>query len=132
MVVYWKNLKKGEKAEDDNKMEIMEKLALNKLEKTGRFDCFDFETDRGYLEFRTRTCNSFTYPTTMIPIGKIDFSQKTEKECILVIQFKDKTLWWKIPKDYQYKAEMGGRCDRKTNEFRKKYFYLDVSEMNEL
>ena len=125
----WSDVEDGEAQELLVREELMKKLHLNKLVKTGKYDCFDFRSERGFVEFRTRNCKSTTYPTTMLPIAKIKFANKVEEECIIVIRFTDKMMFWNVPKDYKCEAQVGGRNDRGRCEYKKKYIYLQVSEL---
>lgn len=127
----WLDVEDGEAKELAVREELMKKLHLNKLEKTGKYDCFDFRSERGFVEYRTRNCYANQYPTTILPIAKIKFANSVEEECIIVIQFKDKMMYWVVPKDYQCEAEVGGRNDRGKNEYKKKYIYLDVCHLRE-
>ena len=130
--VHWKDLEIGEKRENEAIEKLKQTLGLTTLEKLGRFCPFDFKSDKGYVEYRTRSCNYDKYPTTMIPYKKIAFSNSVNDPCHIVIQFKDKLAHWRVPDNFTCTTSIGGRCDRGYNEFSlgKQYYYLDIYEMD--
>ena len=130
--IYWKNLEEGERRETEAIDIIKKTLNLKLLIKDAhRFSPYDFRSDVGWVEYRTRTCNHDTYSTTMIPASKVLFSKETEIPCFIFIQFNDLLTYWEVPKNFNCIYQGGGRCDRGENEFSwgKKYCYLPVSLM---
>ena len=80
-------------------LELLEDLKIlfndESITKTeDRFNLFDFRTKSGFIECKTRRCNSNTYLTTIIGMNKIDNIDPT-LSYYFVFQFTDDILFCK-------------------------------------
>lgn len=131
--IFWDDLKKAEKEEENHVEQIKQALQIEKLEKDqDRFSVYDFFCEKGFVEFRRRYNDLSKYPTTMIPYSKIAFSNRNPKvPCFIFIKFNDCLTYWEVPKWCYKNFERGGRRDRGIDEFAygKKYYYLPIEEL---
>jgi hypothetical protein len=94
------------------------------LKKTsGRFDIFDFEADNTLVELKSRRCNSWTYPDTMIGYNKIQYAyDNPDKNIIYCFNFQDGLYYHRFNPEINYKPKIAGRCDRGRPEFKRHAF----------
>ena len=84
-----------------------------------------------YFELKTRRCNSFTYPDTMIGFNKIQFANQPEnvdKEFIFLFKFVDGLFKHHFDRSKAYSIRKGGRFDRARPEV-SMYAYIPIDEL---
>ena len=96
------------KSEDRNfgikkELELLEDLKIlfndETITKTEeRYNLFDFRCKSGFIECKSRRCNSNTYLSTIIGMNKID-SIKSDLSYYFVFQFTDDLLYCKYNKE---------------------------------
>ena len=80
---------------ENNTLPIFNKFFKTDFKKLDRFNTFDFESDKIFLEIKTRTCKSTDYPTTMIPVSKLKKAQTITKDIYFIFIFKDNIYYIK-------------------------------------
>lgn len=110
-----KDLKFGFNSEN-NLLTKMKELFGSDIEKTGRYNIFDFENDNYLIELKTRRIYSNQYKDIMIGLNKIKKAQNTKlKICVFLWKLKDGLFMWEF-NDKEYTTRLGGRCDRGVDE----------------
>ena len=120
------DLKFGLNSEDTSKKYLEEKFG--KLEKTDKYNKFDFVNDKYKIELKTRKCNFGQYPDLQFELGKIEEGKKYLLEnpdnevyfiwrCINEGWGKEAFYYWKYKEDEYFEGE-GGRFDRGYGEWK--------------
>jgi hypothetical protein len=73
------------------------------LKPTKHYAKFDFESSKVRVELKNRTCNHFTFDTTMVGYNKIVEGKKDDRDCFFLFSFADGSLFeWKLDKTKEY------------------------------
>lgn len=104
------------------------------LIETNRYDIFDYisEDNNIYIELKTRTCKSDTYPDLMMGNNKIKFADellKDDKLIYFVFKFTDGLYYLQYDSVDDYTMRGGGRKDRGVNEWKKNYVYFPIKKL---
>ena len=97
------------------------------------FDYYNLDRSK-CIELKTRNCNISTYPTTMIPLSKIQWCVKDpNKQYWFFFRFNDGIKYIRYEKDLfdTFEKKKGGRADRgcvETND----YLYIPVKKCKTL
>jgi hypothetical protein len=126
------DIKYGNKTEKKI-MPILEEHFKITLNKTGRYDIFDFHNKEKkiLIEVKSRRCVLNQYSTTMIGLNKFKEGYKKQLEgytIYFVFQFLDKIGYYKLEKNSNFTIKDGGRSDRGRAEI-KKYVYIPIDEL---
>ena len=114
---------------ENNIIDCIEKHFDTKITKTyDYYDLMDFYDDDNYYEIKSRRNKYNQYPTTMIGYNKILYSQKSIKDVYFIFSFTDGNYFYKYDKNDNFNINMGGRDDRRKEEF-KKYFYIPIENL---
>jgi len=82
-----------------------------------------------YFELKTRRCNSFTYPDTMIGYNKILYAKKyPDKNYVFLFKFCDGLFKHHFNPNKEYTVRKGGRYDRARPEI-SNYAYIPITEL---
>lgn len=96
----------------------------------GRYHNFDFtDNDKLFVELKSRRCHSNQYPTTLIPLQKIN-SQRSNNDYYYVFCFIDKIMIWQYDES-EFDIKPGGRMDRQGNEWTM-YGHVATSHLKEI
>lgn len=109
----------------------------NPLEKTDKFNTWDFINSDACIELKSRRCASTDYPTTMIGENKMVACYNDRKAVwnsvlrevrfLFLFLFTDGLYYWDFnPNEYQ--VNKGGRKDRGKEEF-KRYAYINMNNL---
>ena len=71
------------------------------FKKTPPTHSFDFETDKRFIELKSRTCLASSYPTTMVGMDKIKIASQCDKPVHFAFLFNDGSLY-----EIEYNAEI--------------------------
>tara|TARA_E500000305_G_C4009825_1_gene232089 strand:- start:947 stop:1393 length:447 start_codon:yes stop_codon:yes gene_type:complete len=116
----------GVSQEDRLLCKIQQKYA--NVQKTSKHDKVDYVSNDYIIELKSRRCRFYTYKTTMISKGKIDYILETcaqlNKKGICMFNFDDGLYEVEITPDVVDKFECGfsGRKDRGRKEYDLYYF----------
>jgi hypothetical protein len=78
----------GIKSENDN-IKLISSFFNQTFNKTSSYHPIDFISDTHYLEIKSRTVNYNKYPTTILPLSKINYIKRHPKPAIFVFIFTD-------------------------------------------
>jgi hypothetical protein len=89
---------------------------------------FDGESDRAYYEIKSRRCKSDTYPTTIIPVHKI---QDYSKDLIFVFNFTDGIYYIAFDKDKfaNFKTDIIQVYRRGINDKPTMHYFIPTNEL---
>lgn len=121
----------GEDSELNNKS-FFDFFFNQDFKKLSPFDVMDFEGSKCYLEVKTRNNEFNKYPTTMIPMNKIEFAKTSLKTIYFVFVFTDNTYYIKYEEDkfknyFIKKFKRDDRIDHKDIE--KDYLYIPITDL---
>ena len=120
------DLKFGFSSEDTSKMYLERRFGV--LDKTDKYNKFDFVNDKYKVELKTRKCKFGDYPDLQFEVGKIVEAKKyllenPEREVYFIWRcIKDGWdekgfYYWKYNEDEYFEGE-GGRVDRGAGEWK--------------
>jgi hypothetical protein len=98
--------------------------------KTSQYHPMDYSTPTKYIEIKTRTNASTTYPTTMIPYSKIDFAKASPSNTYFVFVFTDGIFYIEYDEELfnSFHVEVFQRNPRQDHTDRpQSYLYIPVS-----
>ena len=82
-----------------------------------------------YFELKTRRCNSFTYPDTMIGYNKLQFAyQNPDKQFVFLFKFYDGLYKHHFDPLKEYSIRKAGRFDRNRPEI-SMYVFIPITEL---
>lgn len=112
-IQYQNDLTFGLGAEIEIKNILEEKFGeLNQLDK---YHPFDFENDNYLIELKSRRINHNQYPTAMVNLSKIQRTSNSNKNRIIVFNYRDGIYYWNVNDNYT--IGIGGRNDRGLDEY---------------
>jgi hypothetical protein len=121
-VQQWKDLNQGFEMEDA--LHPVFENKFGKLNKTEKYDVFDFKNDKYIIELKTRNIKFGQYPSLMFGKNKLEEAQKiNDKEIYFFFKLEDGLYYWKYNENGEYFIRDGGRKDRGKDEI-KKYVYV--------
>lgn len=85
---YFVEKKFGIKSENDN-IKLISSFFNQEFKKTSLYHPIDFISDTHYLEIKSRTVEYNKYPTTLLPLSKINYIKRYPKPAIFVFIFTD-------------------------------------------
>lgn len=85
---YYLEKKSGIKSENDN-IKLISSFFNQEFKKTCSYHPIDFISDTHYLELKSRTVEYNRYPTTLLPLSKINYIKRHPKPAIFVFIFTD-------------------------------------------
>ena len=128
------NLKFGEK----NEIELLDVFIKHidpSLCRTNNYFEMDYESNKSFVELKSRNCRFSDYADTMIGTNKINFAEKCIKNVYFAFKFQDGLYIYKFNKNDIITGEIyfkiGGRTDRGTDE-RKKYAFIKTELLKEI
>lgn len=114
-------------AEEEKKLELMRSKFGDDVERTSKGCVFDYHSSTVWAELKTRNCFKDTYVDTMVGKNKLDFAERSCRDCFFVFSFKDGIYYWKYNKEDIASGKVtfkkGGRFDRGKPEV-KDYAYI--------
>ena len=120
---------------NDNEAKLLDTIQKffndDSIKKTNdKFSPFDFEGNNILIELKSRRCNSFTYPTTIIGINKFK-NIDPDKKYILLFSFTDFVLYieYDEPLFNTFEIKTITRRDRGRIES-SKYFHIPIKLLN--
>lgn len=122
----------GVNAECDCLKTFRDHLGVNIQKIESRYSLFDYTDGKIFIELKTRRNAKDKYPTTLIPVNKMNYCMQNPDKgtyyfCFL---FTDGLFYWKYTPDVKLEKAKGGRTDRGCNEI-KDYYYIPVSILKE-
>jgi hypothetical protein len=124
----------GIKSENDN-IKLISSFFKQEFKKTYRYHPIDFISDTHYLEIKSRTNKSSEYPTTLLPLSKIEYIKKNPKPTYFVFIFTDQICYIKYDeklfdtfeiKEYKRNPRKG-IIDKEQN-----YIYIPVNKLSSI
>ena len=110
----YQDLKNGFQMEDILKPVLENKFG--ELNKTKKYDTFDFINDKYLIELKTRNAVWGQYPSLMFGANKLNKAKEIkDKDVYFFFKLKDGLYYWKY-KEGEYEINKGGRTDRGKNE----------------
>lgn len=112
----WQDLNQGLKMEDA--LHPIFENKFGKLNKTNKYDVFDFINEKYVIELKTRNVKYGQYPSLMFGKNKLDAAKLIkDKEIYFFFKLTDGLYYWKY-KEGEYKIAKGGRKDRGRSEIK--------------
>ena len=124
-----KDLLMGTQAENDMLPILNKKWKSHLIKSEGKYFEFDFESKSRLVELKSRTCESSTYPTTMVGVNKVSFASKQNKKVYFVFEFTDCIKYIKYDKLVFDTFEIKSFGRNRGFDETKLYYYIPVQNL---
>lgn len=122
--------------QSENKIKTtLESFFNSPLTKTAQYHPMDYQTNSTYIEIKTRTNASTTYPTTMLPYSKIDFAKASPSNTYFVFVFTDGIFYIQYNQELfnTFHIEVFQRNPRQDHQDQpQKYLYIPISCLSKM
>lgn len=104
------------------------------LKPLGRYDVFDYTAENTLVELKSRRTPIAQFPSTIVGKNKLDYANKSGKDCYFVFNYPEGVYYWKYDSSLvgdTVKIGKGGRVNRGRPEI-KDYAYIPIALLQEV